>query len=195
MLEIFLAQAAYAAGEIGRIVALRGKVAITHRGAVKQAVLEDAVFLKDTIETQSGAKVKILLQDDTLFSLSENSTFVIKEYMLTRKANKVKSLFGLLSGGVMALVGRSNFAIQTPTAIAGVKGTYFNVWLAMEDGLLVTHVAVHTGEVEVSSSNENVKGSVMVGKGKVTTVPKDKPPTAPVVMAPELENKLLDCSP
>lgn len=189
-----ISRVAYAS-DVGRIVALKGAVTIKRGAVVKNAVLEDTVFVKDIVETQSGAKLKILLKDDTLFTISENSTFVIKEYMLTSKANKVKSFFGLLSGGVRALVGRSNFAIQTPTAVAGVKGTYFNVWLDTEGGLPVTHVAVHTGEVEVSNINADVKGTVKVSRGEITAVPKNKPPSPPVAIAPELENKLLDCSP
>ncbi|MBI5875135.1 MAG: FecR domain-containing protein [Deltaproteobacteria bacterium] len=193
---VFISHTAHAAGsDVGRIVALKGKVTITRGASIKEAALEDVVFVKDTISTQSGTKLKILLHDDTLFTISENSTFVIKEYMLTTKANKVKSFFGLLSGGVRALVGRSNFAIQTPTAVAGVKGTYFNVWLDTEGGVLVTNVAVHTGEVEVSNINDKVKGTVLAGKGQMTTVHKNKPPSQPVAIAPELENKLLDCSP
>lgn len=65
-----------------------------------------------------------------------------------------------------------DFSVETPTAIAGVRGTVFLVRVA-PDG--TTTVAVYRGAVEVAAA----EGSVLVTGGRGTVVAPGSPPTLP----------------
>lgn len=182
--------------EVGHIAALKGRVLIHRNPSVINAALEEKIFLRDTVETKEASRAKILFKDDSLLTLAENSTLKVKEYLHTKKGEKKgRSIFNLVDGEIRAIVGKNKFEVHTPTAVAAARGTFFSVWIEIEQGMPVTGIAVHDGIVDASNINPQITGVVNIEGGKMTKVAKDSPPTPPVPTPPQLLDKLLGCTP
>jgi len=87
---------------------------------------------------------------------------------------------------VVSLVSRfANFSIETPTAIAGVRGTLFSVSV---DVLGTTSVSVNEGIVAVSTFEE-WSAEVLVASGEFTNVIAGRRPDVPRSISPDLERE------
>ena len=118
---------------IGSINAIEGEVYLSHKGdtAAFQAMLADPIYLHDHIQTETGGRVQILFQDESLLNLAENTAIQITEHIYSPEENRRSAVIKLLMGRVRVVVGRSfagpgsKYTICTPTKIVGVeKGHY-----------------------------------------------------------------------
>ncbi len=109
----------------------------------------------DRVVTGADSTAEIALEGDSVISLRANSNFTLSA---TRKSD---SLFRLEAGSLLAWLkssllsegGGRKWRIQTPTAVAAVRGTQFAVEVA-ESGEPETHVGVFDeGKVEVSEES------------------------------------------
>lgn len=112
--------------EIGIITAVKGIVSITDQSGLIDALEGTPVKLGDTVETGEQSGVKILFDDDTLFSLGDNTSVTINEFIYTPQERK--SISNITKGKMRAIVqkvqsGQSDVEINTPNGLAGVKGT------------------------------------------------------------------------
>lgn len=117
---------AQANDQIGIITATLGQVTITDDAGTVDAIEGTHVKLGDTIETGEGSGVKILFDDDSLFSLGDNTSVTINEFIYTPQERK--SITNITKGKMRAIVqkvqsGQSDIEIRTPNGLAGVKGT------------------------------------------------------------------------
>jgi hypothetical protein len=120
-----VACAGYAAAtgdDIGKVVAVRGKATIERGGAQLTATVNSGIQQSDTIKTASDCRVKLLFNDESVLTLSENSRLVIKEYLYS-KGKGGKSIFNLLEGRMHSSAGNNVIEVQTPTAIATARGS------------------------------------------------------------------------
>jgi len=85
---------------------------------------------------------------------------------------------------VQRLTGDSTFKVKTPTAVAGVRGTYFS----SEVETAASRFDVFDGTVEVASTYDPTK-KVVVKEHNTTTVGTGKAPTLPAAIPAEDENK------
>ena len=171
----------------GSITALKGVVLI-YRG-VKQlaAAVGILVMLGDKIETLASAEVTLVLRGGTELKLGESSTIVIDQ-SVAKQPTIVRLLLGRLRAWVNAAVGAGpDFEVHTPNAVAGVRGTDFEV--AFIDGkpcpaeptcLRYTTVGVYRGTVVVANpTSPPGSAPVIVTAGYETTIPCETPPTSP----------------
>ena len=132
-LTLALVSAAFAgnaAASAGRIDFSIGGVVATRpdgqqRPLAKGAELEDG----DTIHTNNG-RAQIRFPDGAYVSLQPNTVFGVKEYNYDGKPDgSERGFFSLLKGAMRAVTGligrvhRNAFAITTPTATVGIRGT------------------------------------------------------------------------
>jgi len=146
--------AAAAPGQVGQIIAVTGDVKVTRAGATVKAVLKGALQPKDVITTGADAFVIMKFTDESTVSLSENAKFTITEFAV--RGEKRTSRFFLSIGRMVADVkkfigGGSTFDVDTPTAVAGVRGTGFELVVAMVGTQMTTTVSCTVGALSVSA--------------------------------------------
>ncbi|MBI5204312.1 MAG: FecR domain-containing protein [Nitrospirae bacterium] len=166
------------------------------------AKIGDALFEGDTIKTGSSSKVQLLLSDNTTIYVAQNSNLMIKEYLLNHTQNKrnvvVKSDEGKIRMVVMKMFRAiaatadkqwksSNVRIETPTAVAGIKGTDLVIVVSRTH----TQLTVFEGVVGIRNMLSSVRGEAIVGANQTSTVKKDAPPAPPVVITPQQKQQLL----
>jgi len=137
----------------GRLVRLEGTVDFraSAKDAWKPAVPQMDIGLGCWLQTAGASRTIISFGPETIVTLNENSLLEVKE--LERKpdgAVRVKN--GLSRGKVWSLLDKlktegERYQVETPTAVAGARGTTFMV-TASPDGLS-GRIAVVEGEVAV----------------------------------------------
>lgn len=171
------------AQEVGTVAAVDGSARIG-RGDVWLTVTPGvAVRRGDEISTGRPGRLRIVFQDDTVLTLSDDSRVVVNEQLFDPDQGKARSVLGLLQGKVSALVSeyyqRSGavYEIKTTTAVAGVRGTEFVVSYDPADDR--TEVTGLSGSVEVTSAFDRSGRGVFVTAQEVTTVTRGQLPSAP----------------
>ena len=118
---------------IGSITAIEGEVWLRHEGEKRlyPAMLGDSIYLKDHIQTEKDGRVQILLKDESLLNLAENTTIQITEHIYSPEENRRSVLIQVLMGRVRGVVGRyfagSRYIISTPTDTIAVQHGRFTV--------------------------------------------------------------------
>ena len=120
---------------VGRVSELSGEVKVKR---AETKITEDLsaksrLFQNDKIITTDDGKLKVLFFDDSVMAIGPNTEIKIIEFIYKPKEKMHKTGFSLFKGRVLTFVGKlfrnskSRFEIKTPTAVAGVRGTYFSV--------------------------------------------------------------------
>lgn len=124
-----LAFAAYGQDLSVKIIRTAGKVEVRASGQTAWAKAATGKLLKpgDTLRTLKGGKVQLMFPHNTLVIIKENSVLNVKELKAEGGA-KVKTVMGgFLFNLQEALSPGSTFEIETPTALAVVRGTKLGV--------------------------------------------------------------------
>lgn len=116
--------------------------------------------LGDTLVLGPASRLELRYPDNTLLRLDENSRMVLAD----RTAGKPEPT--LLMGKAWANVkkigqGGTGFGVRTPTAVAAVRGTVFNV----DGNADSSKVKLYEGKVEVGTSRAD---SLLRARGEVT---------------------------
>jgi ferric-dicitrate binding protein FerR (iron transport regulator) len=168
---------AYAKDEglaIGAVVAWAGDVYVYHEGdsvGLGISALE-GVSTNDLIVTTADTRAKILLDDDTILGIAENTRLKIKDFLVSEEENVRVVLFKLLSGKLRVIVPRrftgidSRFRIETPTAVAEVNSADFIISVT-GDG---TEIVAISGVVSVSNVSPSIPGEVSLTAGSGVNV-------------------------
>lgn len=121
---------AAAADPIGFVAALQGRVDLLRadESTWTAAVVDENILAGDTLRTGLNSAVKIVLVDDTVLGLGEDTELAIDNLVIGPAALVEPSVLRHLRGQVRTRVGEAfggttRVEIHTPTAIMGVKGT------------------------------------------------------------------------
>ena len=142
--------------------------------------LEDSTSLSkgDLIKTGPKGRAQITFANQARTLIKPNSK--LKVVNDSAKLTKVKlSLGEVWVKFIQNLNSEEGFEIETPSAVAGVKGTLFKVVVNENEE---TQVTVNEGQVEVSSEG----GKVLINKGEGAVV-KDKEKRPEVLPAGKIE--------
>ena len=164
---IGLSGVALAKDDVGSVVAVRGKAVIDREHKAIEAKISDSIFINDTISTLEASRVKMLFIDDSVLTLGEKSKMVVKE-LIYSKVKMGGSVFNLVDGKMRAIVGKTNFEIHTPTAVAAARGTAGLFETGIKDGKRYTTIICLEGEFQVSI--EGVEGSITLTPGMMITI-------------------------
>jgi hypothetical protein len=121
------------------IKSVTGQVEVQRKGQPQwvPAVVGMQLVARDEIRAHAGASAALDLPDGSTLFVAENSRLVVTTLAVDPQNNARQALFHLVVGKVRAVVAeaaislvrarQSNFAISTPTAVAAVRGTLYEV--------------------------------------------------------------------
>jgi len=173
--------------EIARLTNIKGKVFLIRQGKTQVPTNNLALYPNDTIKTLKNSSCEIFFTDLAITLLEENTQLTLKAISKTQN-NKQANYFlniGKVFSSVSKLKKNDSFNIQTPSAIAGIRGTEFLVNAENKS----SEVAVYEGEVEVISLAEDGKvlGKQKIKKGLFLKLWKNKKPGKPLKLTARLK--------
>ncbi len=178
---------------IGKITRLKGSVLIYRNAATigLSATVGMDLRQNDTIKTKKKSYVRFQLTDGSIMTLGEKAEITLDSFTYDPKKKKRVAFFKMAFGKLRIFANQmlkyrdNRFQVKTPTAVAGVRGTVFMVWVESPEK---TNVVCLDSVVEVSGTSDPDK-SVVLTKNILTSVKKGKLPVQPVVISEEMLKK------
>jgi len=117
---------------IGNIMALKGEATI-HRPTAQTLTATNGmkIFQGDEIVTSSNTRAQVILKDETIITIGENSSFQFDTFLFDGSKNskiKMKANRGFFRSvtGKISELAPERFTVQTPSATIGIRGTDFS---------------------------------------------------------------------
>ena len=115
--------------------ATQGPVTVIHAGTTTPVPLDpgDTISINDTIQTGPGGKASILFDDNTEFTLAENTKLKVDDYVYDPDGNSNKASYRFLEGmfqyvgGLIEKNHPGDVRINTSFVGVGIRGTEFIV--------------------------------------------------------------------
>jgi ferric-dicitrate binding protein FerR (iron transport regulator) len=197
-LLLALATQARAQDFVGWVSALEGTAEVLRAGGADWAALAPADGLSqgDQVRTQAGARMKILLRDDSVLTLGESSQLRLDEQVA---GPAPQSTFWLMFGRIRAIATErygaagARFEVKTPTAIAGVRGTEFVAQhdTAEEETLVVGIVDTTTVRAAIDAAGGR---AIRLGPGQSTRIRRGSYPSPAETMPAGQIRSLVDAT-
>jgi hypothetical protein len=178
---------------VGSVAALEGQAEAQRSGEATWNALAPGspVFLRDRLRTLADSRLKVLFGEDAVVTLGAGSELTVDEQVVPQQGGN-RSYFSVLVGTVRALVSErygapgGSFEMETPTAVAAVRGTEFVVshTIAADETTVLGLANKTLVRAQVDEDGTNV---IELGPGEVTTVRRGAYPLAP---APASEDVL-----
>ena len=172
-LLMFLSTSIFA--QIGQVVALKGEVNVERESKIQELLLKDEIFKNDQISTLNNSRTQLLLNDETIITIGENSIFKVDEYLFNEekdsslKMNFFNGTFKIISGKIGKL-NPNNFKLQTKTASIGIRGTEILLQLeAKKEKIMCTQ-----GTIIVTINETNNTTILNVGESLVINLTTNK---------------------
>lgn len=179
------------ASRAGGVTAVQGN-AIAVRGASQDDLgLNDPIFRNDILETGPDAKLRVTFVDNTQLTLGPDADVVIDDFVYAPDKKVGNAALRITAGTARVLAGAIEdnsgseaFAIRTPVATIGIRGTDFFVELEGDH----LQVALFSGyEVTVT----NAAGATVLRPGEGTDVWGAAAPTPGIPWGPDRVNRAL----
>jgi hypothetical protein len=130
---LFFGGAASAAQVAGVVVQVSGAMsARSPAGAVKPLQAKSEVESGDTLTTAAGAYALVRFIDNSELTLKPGSSVVIDQFSFAAEQPEAdRAVFTLVKGGLRSVTGilgkrsKDKFALKTPSATIGIRGTTF----------------------------------------------------------------------
>ena len=157
-------------------------------GATKALGINSPVELGDTIVTEKKTYARIKFTDNGEVVLRPNTQFRVSSYNFDNEAPKKDSaVFNLIKGGMRSITGligkrgdQDSYKLETPTAIAGVRGTTYECKFcegncgSLPNGLYL-FVLSGTIEVKNDAGTQNITAGQYAYVGSLTSAPRILP--------------------
>jgi hypothetical protein len=166
---------AQSAGQISRQIP---NVNLQHGTKVQLASVNAKVFWGDTVQTDQGGRARITLDDGSILNVGSSSRLIITQHDSVNQRTQIQLAYGRLRTSAVRLArAGSSFEVRTPTAVAGVVGTGFDLSHIND----ITSLSVTEGSVNLC----NLAGQcVTVGAGFTSTIRGNQAPSQPVTTPP-----------
>src|SRR5712691_1640586 len=122
-----------ALAQAGRFLLAAGDVVVARGPAEIRAATGTLVQPGDTIRVGPASNAQIRMTDESIIGLRPGTVFGIDAYEYSGQAEP-RSIFSLLKGGFRTVTGaigrlhnRERYAVRTPTATIGIRGTHYTV--------------------------------------------------------------------
>ncbi|HSP99278.1 MAG TPA: FecR family protein [Candidatus Dormibacteraeota bacterium] len=187
-LFVLLCASAAVAEDVGSVASTRGEAEIGRGGAFTPATVGATVQLGDELRTGDG-QMRVVFRDDSVIDLAEKSSLTVDTQVFDPGSSRFSSLMRLAAGKARALVSQvygtpgSSYEIQTPTAVAGVRGTTFLI--AYDPTRDATDVIGIDGRIMVRSLADVLNNTVYVTASEGTSVTRGMAPTKPEPVDPD----------
>lgn len=180
---IAVAARVQAESEAGTVAAVAGTLQIQRAGTWQNASIGVPVLVGDHLRTGTSDRAKVVFADDSVLDLAPDTEVTLDTQIFDRPKHRFQSLLRLAKGKIRAWVSdyyrepRARYEVETPTAIAGVRGTEFIVdYIAATEA---TNIVGIVETVEVAGKLGVIGGGVQVGPRFFTRVEKGRFPTQP----------------
>src|SRR5262245_57602594 len=183
---------------VGAVAEVEGQAEVLHAGASAWTPLAagDPVLLGDQLRTRPDAKVRITLREDSVLTLAPGSQLEVTEQVVAPAAvSRFQLLLGTIKAAVTERYSEPNarFEVETPTAIAGVRGTSFLAsYDTSKDESLVVGLTSVTRVRALVDTHGNAE--VDLGPGMATRVHRGSRPLAPAPIPQNQLRPLLDAT-
>lgn len=160
---------------------VKGSVTVRAPGQTEdQAAADNMTVVEGTVVKTAGkSSVMVKFADGSLIKIGPFSNMTIsKATGVDGKDTKLDISSGKMYARVKKLDSGSKFTVKTPTAIAGVRGTYYS---SEVDEDASSRFDVFEGEVAVSSA-ANPDAEVIVSANQTTTVQEGQAPAPPTAL-------------
>lgn len=189
---------------VGHIITLEGSVRIARAGQIGaiSAKIGDELFIGDSIQTNKNSKSQIMLDDNTIIYVGEKSNLQLKTYHLNHDREKRDVIIKAISGKLRFIVSKifkvsnsgmqrswrnSNFRIETPTAVAGIKGTDFIITVSKTH----TTFVVFEGLIGAKNRSPFIREEILVGTNQASTIKEGMAPKPLIVISPQQKQILM----
>ena len=184
------------AGNAGQFTELAGEVHVKTKGQKVKAGLGTVVDQGDEILTAKTGKATILFQNGNVLKVGPSSNITITKLAYNEEDEMAESAYDLAMGTVMSIVGSvfgnddSNFEINTPSAVAGVRGTIFilDVKRDPRTGMPVTTAVGLEGEVTLKGKKG---GARIIGPNQFSTTSANGYAGPPIEIEVEMFNDFM----
>ncbi|MES2662568.1 MAG: FecR family protein, partial [Pseudomonadota bacterium] len=145
---------------IGVVLAASGEVNVVRTKKTFALKRSERLFSGDRIITALNSRVQLKFVDRSIIALKQDSELSIDEFVFDAQAQQERSFYTLVRGGFRAVSGKigktdpADYAIKTPIATLGIRGTFYDAVLGDQ-----LYVGVMNGKVAV----ENSQGELLVG--------------------------------
>jgi len=151
------APAPAAAEPVGFIASLHGEVRLERGGTWQAAARDVEVEVGDGVRTGPEAGARILLVDDTLLQVGEDTAFRIESWHVGDAATREPSIVRQSRGRLRTIVGEAfggstRVEVHLPTAAVGVKGTDFETADESTGAGERWSACLHSGGIVVSNA-------------------------------------------
>src|SRR2546422_119123 len=133
VLLILLSAPGLASAQAGRFLLAVGDVAVARGQAEIRAATGTPVQSGDSIRVGPASNAQIRMTDESIVGLRPGTVFRIDAYEYSGQAEP-RSIFSLLKGACRTVPGaigrlhnRERYAVRTPTATIGIRGTHYTV--------------------------------------------------------------------
>jgi hypothetical protein len=197
---LLLAPGAFAE-PVGYLAGVEGTVEVGPGGSSWEAGATDlALEQGDWLRTGLGSKAKVVLNDDTVLSLGEETEVAVETLVAgsTVASAGEPTTLRMLRGKMRTRVGRSfgdetKLEVHTPTAVVGVKGTDFETHIVPDAGgpgrpADSTQACTWEGTIFVRSSEPSLSAVRNVGAGFCSFIREGFDPDELEVMPSDFES-------
>jgi len=183
----------YAANNVGKFTVVTGSVDALReqQDAPIAAEIGMDTYMQDIVRTKHRSRTQLKFVDDSVLNMGSDYMVKIKEYVYDEDNGIRKAILSSLRGTMRATVskfgGESTFEVETPTAVASVRGTDFIVISSSME----SEVIVLEGAVRVRNIDPKITGQVMVRAGQRTRVARAKAPSSPSFVPAQMQEALI----
>jgi hypothetical protein len=154
---------------VGVVDRIQGQALAVQNANVRPLTPGAEVFVGDILSTGEDSRLEIRMRDDAIFTLAEQTSFVIVDYTFGGAGTRPKAVMRLMEGAFLAVSGEiamadnGDMTVQTPVATIRIRGT--TVWggpldgpfrVVLLDGNLAT-VSNPDGTVELDQVNAGTR--------------------------------------
>ena len=142
-----------------KVVRLAGEVTILRAASdtPEEAKAGCLLYAGDTLKVAKAAKAQLFFPPETLVLLKENSVLKLSELDPAGRSAVGLSAGALIANLKKALSPGATFEVETPDALAIVRGTVFEVEVAVVEEKPVSKFYGYEGEVEVRFGEKLLK--------------------------------------
>ena len=173
--------------EVGKIIAAIGTVNVVRveSGKSESLSVNSLIYLNDTIKTADDGRAKVLLSDDSILKVAPSSELQVSS--MVAGTSEDKTVVNLLKGRLRSVIGKklgpqASYEIRTAVAVAGVRGTDFEV-MTVSGGQ--TAIRCFEGKVAVLNIGPGVTEMVLLTPNTFTTINTGKAPGKPQPIGPD----------
>ena len=174
-----------AQSEVATVAAVVGGTELRRAGGGQWQlmVVGSALFEGDGVRTRPSSGAKLVFRDDSVVDVGPATELVIQRQTFDPGKRDFHSTLSLVVGKIRAAVSeyygtpRASYEVETPTSVAGVRGTEFIVLYDAQAEY--SDIVGIVGDVRVGGRLGVVGGAVDVGPHTASRVQKGRFPTAP----------------